>query len=70
LSGDDFCMVCLKDGAKNAVSADVYRDRKDSFKNLAEAALAGSCSDSPSYFISKAWYANHILLLFSELGSV
>jgi len=55
LSGDDFCMVCLKDGAKNAVSADVYRDRKESFKNLAEAALAGSCSDSPSYFISKAW---------------
>ncbi|RLN17390.1 ubiquitin carboxyl-terminal hydrolase 26 [Panicum miliaceum] len=45
---------CLKDGAKNAVSADVYRDRKASLKRLAEAALAGSCPDGPSYFVSKA----------------
>ncbi|XP_062216540.1 ubiquitin carboxyl-terminal hydrolase 26-like isoform X2 [Phragmites australis] len=55
LSSDDFCMECLKDGAKNAVSADVYRDRKASLKNLAEAALAGSSPDGPSYFVSKTW---------------
>jgi hypothetical protein len=46
-------MKCLKDGAKNAVSADVYRDRKASLKKLAEAALGGSCPDGPSYFCLK-----------------
>ncbi|KAL6645465.1 hypothetical protein ACP70R_017073 [Stipagrostis hirtigluma subsp. patula] len=55
LSSEDFCMECLKDGAKNAVSADAYRDRKASFKVLAEAALAGSSPDGPSYFISRTW---------------
>jgi len=55
LSSDDCCMECLKDGAKNAVSADVYRERKASLKNIAEAALAGNCPDGPSYFISKTW---------------
>lgn len=69
MSTDDFCMKCLKDGAKNAVSADVYRDRKASLKKLAEAALAGSCPDGPSYSVSKAWYAKCILLLISNLGS-
>ncbi|TVU15183.1 hypothetical protein EJB05_38690 [Eragrostis curvula] len=55
LSSDDFCIECLKAGAKNVVSADVYRDRKASFKSLAEAALAGSSTDGPSYFISRTW---------------
>ncbi|KAF8644170.1 hypothetical protein HU200_066546 [Digitaria exilis] len=55
LSSDDCCMECLKDGAKNAVSADVYRERKASLKTIAEAALAGSCPDGPSYFISRTW---------------
>ncbi|XP_047092916.1 ubiquitin carboxyl-terminal hydrolase 26 [Lolium rigidum] len=55
LSKDDACMECLKDGAKTAVSADVYRDRKASLKNLAEAALAGSIPEGPSNFVSKAW---------------
>ncbi|CAO2172991.1 unnamed protein product [Urochloa humidicola] len=55
LSSDECCMECLKDGAKNAVSADVYRERKASLKNIAEAALAGNCPDGPSYFISKTW---------------
>lgn len=54
LGSDNFCMECLKDGAKNAVSADVYRERKASLKTLAEAALAGNCPDGP-YFISKTW---------------
>jgi len=70
LSSDDFCMECLKDGAKNAVSADVYRERKASLKNLAEAALSGNCPDGPSYFISKTWYAKCILLLISDLCSM
>ncbi|XP_020396160.1 UBP26 isoform X3 [Zea mays] len=55
LNSDDFCMECLKDGAKSAVSADVYRERRASLKTLAEAALAGNCPDGPSYFISKTW---------------
>uniref|UniRef100_A0A0D9VQL9 Ubiquitin carboxyl-terminal hydrolase 26 n=1 Tax=Leersia perrieri TaxID=77586 RepID=A0A0D9VQL9_9ORYZ len=55
LSSDDFCMECLKDGAKNSVSADVYRDRKASLKNIAEAALAGSSPDGLSYFVSRPW---------------
>lgn len=55
LSKDDVCMECLKDGAKTAVSADVYRDQKASLKNLAEAALAGRVPEGPSYFVSKSW---------------
>jgi hypothetical protein len=55
-------MECLKDGAKTAVSADVYRDRKASLKNLAEAALAGSIPEGPSNFVSKAWYGKDILV--------
>ncbi|KQK13052.1 ubiquitin carboxyl-terminal hydrolase 26 isoform X2 [Brachypodium distachyon] len=55
LSRNDVCMECLKDGAKTAVSADVYRDRKASLKNLAEAALAGIIPEGPSYFVSKTW---------------
>ena len=69
MSSDDCCMECLKDGAKNAVSADVYRERKASLKNIAEAALAGNCPDGP-YFISKTWYAKCILLLNSKVVSV
>ncbi|PAN51546.2 hypothetical protein PAHAL_9G571000 [Panicum hallii] len=61
LSTDDFCMKCLKDGAKNAVSADVYRDRKASLKKLAEAALGGSCPDGPSYFCLKGMKKNAVL---------
>ncbi|KAG8073826.1 hypothetical protein GUJ93_ZPchr0006g44257 [Zizania palustris] len=55
LSSCDFCMECLKDVAKNSVSADVYRDRKASLKNIAETALAGSSPNGPSYFVSKPW---------------
>jgi ubiquitin carboxyl-terminal hydrolase 48 len=70
LSNDDCCMECLMMGAKKVVSADDYRDRKASFKNLAETALAGSCSDDPSYFVSRTWYVKCILLLISNLSSV
>jgi ubiquitin carboxyl-terminal hydrolase 48 len=55
LSSDDFCMECLKDGAKNSVSADVYRDRKASLRSIAEAALAGNNPDGPLYFVSRPW---------------
>jgi ubiquitin carboxyl-terminal hydrolase 48 len=55
-------MECLKDGAKTAVSADVYRDRKASLKNLAEAALAGNIPEGPCNFVSKAWYGKDNLV--------
>ena len=63
-------MECLKDGAKTAVSADVYRDRKASLKNLAEAALAGNIPDGVCYFVSKTWYGKDILVSISGLCSV
>ncbi|KAG0520852.1 hypothetical protein BDA96_08G109700 [Sorghum bicolor] len=69
LSSDDFCMECLKDGAKNAVSADVYRERKASLKNLAEAALSGNCPDGPSYFISKTWLTHWLRRKNSDIPS-
>ncbi|KAJ4773009.1 Ubiquitin carboxyl-terminal hydrolase 26 [Rhynchospora pubera] len=55
LSNEDYCVECLKEGAHSAVSADVYRDKKASLKQLAEDALAGKCPDSPSYFVSRTW---------------
>ena len=55
-------MDCLKDGAKTAVSVDVYRDKKASLNNVAEAALSGNIPEGPSYFVSKAWYGNDILV--------
>ncbi|KAK1293490.1 Ubiquitin carboxyl-terminal hydrolase 26 [Acorus calamus] len=55
LTSDDYCYDCLKDGAKTSVSAYDYRDRRASMKELAEAALAGKCSDGISYYVSKGW---------------
>lgn len=54
LTNDDYCLDCLKDVAKNAVSANDYRGRKASLQQLAEAALAGKCEDG-SYYVSRAW---------------
>ena len=53
---DDCCIVCLKETACAAVSADSYRDGRSSMRELAEAALAGKCPDGPLYYVSKAWY--------------
>ncbi|XP_026661046.1 ubiquitin carboxyl-terminal hydrolase 26 isoform X2 [Phoenix dactylifera] len=55
LSGDDYCIDCLKDRAKNAACADDYRDRRASLRQVAEAALAGDCPDGASYYVSKTW---------------
>lgn len=55
LSNNDNCIDCLKDGARTAVSADDYRDRRASLRHLAEAALAGTCPDGTLYYVSRAW---------------
>jgi hypothetical protein len=58
-------------GAKKVVSAGDYSDVKAMlFKNLAEAAHAGSCSDDPSHFVLRTLYVKCILLLISNLSSV
>lgn len=56
-------MECLKEGAHSAVSADVYRDKKASLKQLAEYALAGKSSVHPSYFVSRTWLVSLFLSL-------
>lgn len=58
-------MECLKEGAHSAVSADVYRDKKASLKQLAEDALAGKFPDSPSYFVSRTWLVSLFLSLLT-----
>lgn len=55
LANDDYCMVCLIDGARNVVCADSYRDRRIIMKQVAEDALAVKCSGG-MYYVSKAWY--------------
>ncbi|XP_077224086.1 ubiquitin carboxyl-terminal hydrolase 26-like isoform X2 [Tasmannia lanceolata] len=55
LTSEDYCIDCLKDGAKTTVCIDDYRDRRASMKELAEAALAGTCLGGNLYYISKAW---------------
>jgi hypothetical protein len=56
-------MECLKEGANSAVSADVYRDKKASLKQLAEDSLAGKFLDSASYFVSRTWLVSLSLSL-------
>ncbi|KAI8561630.1 hypothetical protein RHMOL_Rhmol04G0355400 [Rhododendron molle] len=55
LAKDDYCVYCLLEVARNMVSADSYRDRRTSMKELAEAALAGKCLDGPLYCVSRTW---------------
>lgn len=55
LANNDYCTDCLLHEASTMVSADSYRDRRTSMKEIAEAALAGTCFDGPLYFVSKAW---------------
>ncbi|KAM1224734.1 hypothetical protein ACFX1S_043812 [Malus domestica] len=54
LANDDYCMVCLIDGARNVVCADSYRDRRIIMKQVAEDALAAKCSGG-IYYVSKSW---------------
>ncbi|KAJ3692558.1 hypothetical protein LUZ60_011653 [Juncus effusus] len=58
LSSEDYCAECLKRGADSAVSADVYREQKASFKDLAESSLAGKPVEHPSYFVSRTWLSH------------
>ncbi|CAA6658193.1 unnamed protein product [Spirodela intermedia] len=60
LSGDDYCIECLKEEARNFVSADDYRDRRAAMKQFAEAALAGKWTDGKLYYVSRTWL-NHWL---------
>ncbi|XP_047154328.1 ubiquitin carboxyl-terminal hydrolase 26 isoform X1 [Vigna umbellata] len=54
LSHDDHCLDCLIHGAKTVVSADSYRDRRDSMKSLARDILDGNCPDG-KFYISRQW---------------
>ncbi|RYR05646.1 hypothetical protein Ahy_B06g085483 [Arachis hypogaea] len=54
LSHDDCCWDCLIEGARNVVSADTYRDRRESLKQLARDVLDGNCEDG-KYYISRPW---------------
>ncbi|XP_061346199.1 ubiquitin carboxyl-terminal hydrolase 26-like isoform X1 [Gastrolobium bilobum] len=54
LSHDDHCWDCLIHGARTAVSADTYRDRRESMKSLARDILDGNCLDG-KYYISRPW---------------
>ncbi|XP_027353801.1 ubiquitin carboxyl-terminal hydrolase 26-like [Abrus precatorius] len=54
LSHHDHCMDCLIHGAKTVVSADSYRDRRESMKSLARDILDGNCLDG-KYYISRPW---------------
>ncbi|XP_014501559.1 ubiquitin carboxyl-terminal hydrolase 26 isoform X2 [Vigna radiata var. radiata] len=54
LSHDDHCLDCLIHGAKTVVSADSYRDRRDSMKSLARDILDGNCPDG-KFYISRHW---------------
>jgi hypothetical protein len=70
LSNHACCMECLMVGAKKVVSAGDYSDRKALFKNLAEAAHVGSCSNDPSHFVLRTQYVKCIHLLISNLSFV
>lgn len=64
LSSDDYCIECLKEEALNFVSADGYRGRMAAMKQLAEAALAGKCTNGKLYYVSKTWYCLFFLFEF------
>ncbi|KAL5131061.1 Ubiquitin carboxyl-terminal hydrolase 26 [Glycine soja] len=57
LSHDNHCRDCLIHGAMTVVSADTYRDRRESMKSLAWDILDGNCLDG-KYYISRPWYDN------------
>ncbi|KAI3915584.1 hypothetical protein MKX01_015409 [Papaver californicum] len=50
-SGVDLCNDCLRDGAKTMVRADGYRDQGSSFKETADASLAGKFLDGTMYYV-------------------
>lgn len=57
LTSDDFCIVCLKNAAENAVNAVDYKEKRALLRNLAEVALAGDCLGGTAYYVSRPWYS-------------
>ncbi|KAJ0987329.1 hypothetical protein J5N97_005685 [Dioscorea zingiberensis] len=55
LTNDDYCVDCIKERAGTSVSADDYKERRASLRELAEAALSGNQPSGNSYFVSKTW---------------
>ncbi|KAI3972309.1 hypothetical protein MKX01_017913 [Papaver californicum] len=55
LSNGDLCIDCVRDGAKTMVRADDYRDQRSSFKEIADASLAGKSLDGMLYYVSRPW---------------
>ncbi|GFZ15537.1 ubiquitin-specific protease 26 [Actinidia rufa] len=60
LAKGDYCVDCLFEVARGMVSADSYRDRRTSMKELADAAFAGNFLDGPLYYVSKTWLQHWI----------
>jgi len=54
LSHDDCCWDCIIEGAQNVVSADSYRDQRESLKQFARAILDGNYEDG-KYYVSRPW---------------
>ncbi|XP_074286808.1 ubiquitin carboxyl-terminal hydrolase 26 isoform X2 [Silene latifolia] len=55
LGKDANCIDCLFDSARATITADSYRDRRAVLNELAEASLAGKCSDDKLYYVSRNW---------------
>jgi len=66
LSHNDHCLDCLIHGAMTVVSADSYRDRRESMKSLARDILDGNCLDG-KYYISRQWYDNNFLMFWHAI---
>ncbi|QCD99600.1 ubiquitin carboxyl-terminal hydrolase 48 [Vigna unguiculata] len=54
LSHNDCCWDCLIEGAQNVVSADSYRDQRESLKQFARDILNGNYEDG-MYYVSRPW---------------
>ncbi|XP_047161205.1 ubiquitin carboxyl-terminal hydrolase 26-like isoform X2 [Vigna umbellata] len=54
LSHNDCCWDCLIEGAHNVVSADSYRDQRESLKQFARAFVNGNHEDG-MYYVSRPW---------------
>lgn len=63
LSHSDYCMDCLIDGAHSVVSADTYRDQRESMKQIARDILDRHGADG-EYYVSRSWYDCNLYLLF------
>ncbi|KAI3906382.1 hypothetical protein MKW92_024917 [Papaver armeniacum] len=55
LSNGDLCIDCVRDGAKTMARAVDYRDQRSSFKEMADASLAGKFLEGTMYYVSRTW---------------